>query len=118
MHFIVYIDIHKGVSTIPLYRRIIRSDQQSTEAVTGNVQSTCRRVSNKGKEQEQMDLALRKIADGKMTYRKVAITYGIPKSTLHGHVSGKVKAGAGVGVSKYLTDKEENEVVGGWKAVQ
>ena len=58
-----------------------------------------------------MDLALREIADGKMTYRKASIAYGIPKSTLHDHVSGKVKAGAGVGVPKYLTDEEEDEVV-------
>ena len=41
-----------------------------------------------------MDLALCEIADGKMTYRKASIAYGIPKSTLHDHVSGKVKAGA------------------------
>ena len=51
--------------------------------MTGNVQSTCHRVWNKGEEQEQMDLALCEIADGKMTYRKAAIAYGIPKSTLH-----------------------------------
>ena len=57
-----------------------------------------------------MNLALREIADGKMTYRKAAIAYGISKSTLHDHVSGKVTAGAGVGVPKYLTD-EEDEVV-------
>ena len=58
-----------------------------------------------------MNVALRQIADGNMTYRKAATTYGIPKSTLHDHVTGKVKAGAGVGVPKYLTDEEEDEVV-------
>ena len=52
-----------------------------------------------------MDLVLRQIADRNMTYRKAAITYIISKSTLHDHVSGKVKARAGVGVLKYLTDK-------------
>ena len=84
MHFFNNIDIHKDVSTIPLYRRIIRSDQQSIEAMTGNVQSlsTCRRVWNKGEEQKQMDLALCEIADGKMTYRKAAIAYGIPSTIM------------------------------------
>ena len=80
MHFIL--DIHKGVSTIPLYQRVIRSDQQSTKTIIGNVQSMCCRVWNKGEKQKQMDLALREIADSKMTYRKATIVYGIPKSKL------------------------------------
>ena len=62
-----------------------------------------------------MDLVLRQIADRNMTYRKAAITYIIPKSTLHDHVNGKVKARAGVGVLKYLTDKEDKVVSGMWE---
>ena len=83
---------------------------EATNKVPKPLLVTCKVHVAEGEEQKQMDLALREIADGKMTYRKAAIAYGIPKSTLHDHVSGKVKAGAGVGVPKYLTN-EEDEVV-------
>ena len=58
-----------------------------------------------------MQLALRDIASGLMTVRRVALVYGIPKSTLHDCVSGKVKHEAQVGAPKYLTDDEEEEEV-------
>ena len=38
------------------------------------------------------------------------MVYGIPTSTLHDHVSGKVLPGSGVGLPKYLTDEEEEVV--------
>ena len=66
---------------------------------------------NKGENLRQMDLAVREIAEGNMTVRKAAVTYGIPKSTLHDHVKGKVQLGAGVGAQRYLTDEEEEEEV-------
>ena len=56
-----------------------------------------------------MELALRDVATGVLPVRKAALIYGIPKSTLH--VSGKVRPGAGVGLPKYLTDEEEDELV-------
>ena len=37
--------------------------------------------------------------------------YGIPKSTLHDHATGKVIAGAHVALPRYLNDEEEEEVV-------
>ena len=46
-----------------------------------------------------------------MSIKKASVTYGIPKSTLHDHASGKVQLGAGVGAQRYLTDEEEEEVV-------
>ena len=46
-----------------------------------------------------------------MTVRRAALVYGIPKSTLHDRVSGKVNHEARVGAPKYLTDEEEEEVV-------
>ena len=57
-----------------------------------------------------MELALRDVATGVLPVRKAALIYGIPKSTLYDHVSGKVRPGAGVGLPKYLTD-EEDELV-------
>ena len=62
---------------------------------------------NKGENQRQMDLAVREVAEGNMTVRKAAVSYGIPKSTLHDHVKGKVQLGAAVGAQRYLTDEEE-----------
>ena len=57
-----------------------------------------------------MEIALRDVANGTLTVRKAALAYGIPKSTLHHHASGKVRSGAGVGLPKYLTN-EEDELV-------
>ena len=71
---------------------------------------THRSTWNKGENLRQMDLAVREIAEGNMTVRKAAVTYGIPKSTLHDHVKGKVQLGAGVGAQRYLTDEEEEVV--------
>ena len=45
-----------------------------------------------------------------LTVRKAALAYGIPKSTLYDHASGKVRPGADVGLPKYLTN-EEDELV-------
>ena len=43
--------------------------------------------------------------------KSCALVYGIPKSTLHDRVSGKVNHEARVGAPKHLTDEEEEEVV-------
>lgn len=42
--------------------------------------------------------------------RRAAMTYNIPKSTLHDRVSGKVLPGAKSGALRYLTDEEEELV--------
>ena len=57
-----------------------------------------------------MELALHDVANGTLTVRKAALAYGIPKSTLHDHASGKVHPEAGVGLPKYLTN-EKDELV-------
>ena len=77
----------------------------------GHEQQVCRKTWNKGDGEKQMELALCDVAKGVLTVRKAALVYGIPKSTLHDHVSGKVRPGAGVGLPKYLTDEEEDELV-------
>ncbi len=60
---------------------------------------------------EDMDGALQEVESGVMTVRKASMTYGIPKSTLHDHVIGKVVAGARPGPTRYLDDEEEHELV-------
>ena len=42
--------------------------------------------------------------------RRAAAMYGVPKSTLHDHVSGKVLVGAKSGHDPYLTVEEEEEL--------
>ena len=43
--------------------------------------------------------------------RRVALNYGIPKSTLHDRISGKVTLGAKSGPPSYLSAEEEDELV-------
>ena len=66
---------------------------------------------NKGENQKQMDLAVCEVAEGNMTVRKVAVSYGIPKSLLHDNVKGKVQLGAGIGAQRYLTDDITGSIV-------
>ena len=42
--------------------------------------------------------------------RRAAVMYGVPKSTLHDHMSGKVLVGAKPGRDPYLTVKVEEEL--------
>ncbi len=45
-----------------------------------------------------------------LTVRRAAKEYGVPKSTLHDRVSGRVLAGGCSGPPKYLTDEEEQQL--------
>ena len=54
-----------------------------------------------------MDHALRATSE-RMSVREAASQYGVPKSTLHDHVSGR---GAVPGAHRYLDEEEEEEVV-------
>ena len=80
---------------MPLHQRVVRSGKLTASSTVFSEVTAVRDVIhrsmwNKGENLRQMDLAVRKIAEGNMTVRKVAVTYGIPKSTLHDHVKGKV----------------------------
>ena len=80
---------------MPLHRRVVRSGQLTASSTVFSEVTAVRDVIhrstwNKGENLRQMDLAVCKIAEGNMTVRKVAVTYGIPKSTLQDHVKGKV----------------------------
>ena len=46
-----------------------------------------------------------------MSFRKAEATYGIPKSTLHDYVSGKIEIGCKPGPSSILTTAEERKLV-------
>lgn len=57
-----------------------------------------------------MDRACQEVHDGKPV-RRVADEYGIPRSTLYDHYSGKVLPGAKSGPRRYLDSSEELELV-------
>ena len=46
-----------------------------------------------------------------LSFRRTQKEFGVPSSTLHDHVSGRVAPGARSGPSKYLSDNEEKELV-------
>lgn len=56
-----------------------------------------------------MKAALKAVEDGK-SINRAARDYGIPKSTLYDHVSGKVVHGIKPGPRPYLTAGEEKEL--------
>ena len=46
-----------------------------------------------------------------MSVREETAQFGVPKSTLHNRISGKLQPGAAPGVPRYLDKEEEEEVV-------
>lgn len=60
---------------------------------------------------DSMEMALKEVSEGSLTVRRAALQYGVPKSTLHDRVTGKVDPGAKVGAPRYLDDEEEDELV-------
>ena len=81
-------------------------------SVSGSV-SPPPRVSTKRKlwNEETMESALQEVRVGNMSVRRAAVEYGVPKSTLHDRVSGKVLPGSVGGAPRYLEDEEEEELV-------
>ena len=59
---------------------------------------------------EQMEKAFAAVEKG-TSIRKAAELYGVPRSTLHDRVSGRVELGCKPGKKPYLTIEEEEEVV-------
>ena len=60
---------------------------------------------------KSMESAYEAVKSGRMSIRRAAEEYGVPKSTLHDKVSRKVKINAKLGSKRYLTDEEEVKLV-------
>ncbi len=58
-----------------------------------------------------MSKACKAFGSGECSLRKASEMYGIPRSTLHDHVSGKVKENGVSGPERYLSIYEEEELV-------
>lgn len=73
--------------------------------------TTARPVSHKNWDEKSITAACQAVREGKLSQRRAAEVYGIPRSTLGDHCRGKVLPGARCGTPKYLTDAEESELV-------
>lgn len=100
--------ISAATSTVPLNRRLVSSSGNALTKPRFECQD--RQTYHRGENLTKLQLAVEAVASG-MTIRAAGETYGIPKSTLHDHASGKVLLGASAGFPKYLSDAEEDEVV-------
>ena len=94
---------------VPLRDRVIKSKNSGKTAEKPSTSIGGRQQKNWLKD-ERLELALKEIElSGKgKSVRQVAQEYGIPKSTLHDHATGKVRKGAHQGPERYLTDMEED----------
>ena len=70
---------------------------------------TCKR---KQWREESMTAALVEARKGIHAINKIAVMYGVPKSTLYDRISGRVQHGKKPGPSPYLDPKEEQELAG------
>ena len=88
---------------IPLSQRIIRSSQSQPATVVRHHTTHTHNL-------QLMSEAVADVEKG-MSIRCASEKYNIPRSTLHDHVSGKVKFGAKPGRKPYLSIDEEEELV-------
>ena len=58
-----------------------------------------------------MVTAIAAVQSNKCSVREASEIYGVPKSTLHDRISGKVIHGSRSGPERYLNDTEENSLV-------
>ena len=88
--------------------RVFRSSKSS---VTHGPALTQRPAEYKSWNKDSLDMACQEVREGRLSIRRAADTYQIPKSTLSDRVSGRVREGSHSGPSRYLTDEEEAELV-------
>ena len=72
---------------------------------------TARPLEYKAWDKESMEIACKEVHAGRLSIRRAAEAFSVPRSTLGDHVSGRVIEGAHSGPSRYLTDEEEAELV-------
>ena len=94
--------------TLPLYYRVVKSHNKAPV----NVPFTSQQLPTYGGYSSMnMEKAYEAVAAGKMCVQRAAEQYGVPKSTLHDRVSGKVALNARSGRKRLLTDEEEASLV-------
>lgn len=92
---------------LPLAKRVARSSSKATSVVVPQVHG------ERGTYRTWDDIALQNAVaafDKGMPYRQAAEMYGVPKSMVHDHLSGKIALGARPGPDPYLSIEEEEEL--------
>ena len=64
----------------------------------------------KGWSDENIFKAIDAVHKNKFSVRRAALEFGVPKSTLHDRLTGRVAVGGQSGPQKYLSDEEEEEL--------
>ena len=59
---------------------------------------------------DDLDKAMQEVKEHGLSIRKASYKYGIPRSTIHDHVTGKIER-VRHGLSPVLTEEEESELV-------
>ena len=96
---------------IPLKDRVIRSSRESSTfscPLVADRPATYKKWAN---HPDKISLALSGIQEGRLSVRRAAEAYGIPKSTLSDRLTGRVNSSSHSGPSRYLSD-EEAELAG------
>ena len=93
---------------LPLHSRVVKSHNKAPVSVPFTSQ---RPSTYGGYSSVSMEKAYQAVAAGKMCVQKAAEEYGVPKSTLHDRVSGKVALKARSGRKRLLTNEEEVSVI-------
>ena len=90
---------------VPLQERVIRSKHFQVALPFGRPDKYKEYDANK------VQKAYDSVQPGKLSVRRAAEEFGVPKSTLHDRVCGRVLTGSHSGPSRYLTDEEEDKLV-------
>ena len=61
--------------------------------------------------EERLHKAYESVKNGDMTLRQASEVYEVPKNTLHDRIMGKVLFGSHSGPRRFLSEKEEKELV-------
>ena len=106
--------VSRVYTTVPLSSRVSYSKDCEIDIHTTDVTPAPLHPSNylswRGSLSINMAKACRAFNSGQCSLRKVAELYGVPKSTLHDHASGKVKEFNVSGPERYLSVHDEEEL--------
>ena len=96
----------------PLWERVYKGSASPTpsSSITACVYSSTDRGVYKQWPEWRMEKATEAASQGKVSVRRPALQFNIPKTTLGDRVSGRVQAGTVSGPAKYLMDTEEENL--------
>ncbi len=87
-------------------------DRTFTSTVCPKVPDSCDRAPNyKQYDNKRLKQAYDAVKENRMSVRKAALSYNVPKSTLSDRVSERIPFGSHSGPSRYLSDEEETQLV-------